>query len=544
MRVEKAEIPFPKQGETAKKRIRRCTVMKLSFQEYYNKVLGCFIGKNIGGTLGAPFEGFRGEYNLTWFMQDVSKPVPNDDLDLQLVWLRAIENEGARVNSQILAEYWNTYISATLCEYGAGKNNFNMGIVPPLSGEMRNELRHSNGAWIRTEIWACVCAGNPALAANYAYFDSSVDHCGEGVYASVFTATMQAAAFFEKDILKLVEIARSYLPQDCQVLRAVDCVLKAWEEKRTWKETRKLLFETTPCDFGKWHWEGTKDIPVSDICPAYIDDPQIPEAPKGFDAPWSIGAILIGLLWGEGDFGKSICITTNLGEDTDCTAGTVGSIMGIILGASEIPEKWRKGCSNEIATWTLRIDNGLKLPKTVEELTQRVVRQTPAILKDTCLLDYEKGTYEIHSSNFLEYNVKSFPHRGAIDVKTLLNEQGKTARWSFEMLTVLVEYDETLAAVSAHQTKKFKLTFLNQLYTPQYLTVKIYNLPEDWSVNRGKEFCVGLEHWHGIGNRNGLELEITAGEMTKGSYPFVLEISSNGRMTKYYVPITLINGAC
>ena len=79
--------------------------MKLTFNDYYDKVLGCYTGKNIGGTLGAPFECFRGVYDIDWFQQDISHPVPNDDVDLQLVWLRAIELEGAKIDSHVLAEY-------------------------------------------------------------------------------------------------------------------------------------------------------------------------------------------------------------------------------------------------------------------------------------------------------------------------------------------------------------------------------------------------------------------------------------------------------
>ena len=178
--------------------------MKLDFKTYCDKVKGCYLGKNIGGTLGAPFECFRGVYDIDFFMQDVSSPVPNDDVDLQLVWLSAVEHEGKNIDSHILAQYWENYVSAVISEYGTGKNNYSMGIVPPLSGFLRNENRESNGAWIRTEIWACLCAGNPALAANYAYYDACVDHSGEGIYAAVFTATVQAAAFFESDVYKLI----------------------------------------------------------------------------------------------------------------------------------------------------------------------------------------------------------------------------------------------------------------------------------------------------------------------------------------------------
>ena len=126
----------------------------LKFREYYDKVKGCYLGKNIGGTLGAPFECYRGVYDIDGFMQDVSSPIPNDDVDLQLVWLAAVEQEGRRIDSHVLAEYWDYYVTAVISEYGTGKNNFNKGIMPPHTGYLRNFNRDSNGAWIRTEIWA------------------------------------------------------------------------------------------------------------------------------------------------------------------------------------------------------------------------------------------------------------------------------------------------------------------------------------------------------------------------------------------------------
>ena len=65
---------------------------QLSFKEYRDKVKACFLGKNIGGTLGAPFECIRGVYDIDYYTHDLSLGVlPNDDLDLQLVWLKAME---------------------------------------------------------------------------------------------------------------------------------------------------------------------------------------------------------------------------------------------------------------------------------------------------------------------------------------------------------------------------------------------------------------------------------------------------------------------
>ena len=319
--------------------------MNMNFQTYYSKVKGCYLGKNIGGTLGAPFECYRGVYDVDGFMQDVSNPIPNDDVDLQLVWLSAAEHEGRRLDATVLAEYWNTFVSSVISEYGTGKNNFNMGILPPLSGHMRNVNRDSNGAWIRTEIWACLCAGNPALAANYAYYDASVDHSGEGVNAAVFVAAVESAAFFESDVDQLLDIGQ---------MGGV--------------------------------WRGTQEVPACRQCPAQEADPNIPKAVHGYDAPWSIGAIVLGWLYGEGDFGRSVCLATDCGEDTDCTAGTLGAILGIIAGAEKIPEKWSRGCSDRIAICTLRPDALLNVPKTIDELCARIVRQTPVFLERRCVM--------------------------------------------------------------------------------------------------------------------------------------------------------------
>lgn len=532
--------------------------MKLSFQEYYDKVYGCYLGKNIGGTHGAPFEGFRGVYNTEWFMQDISSPVPNDDVDLQLVWLRAAEKAGRTLDSHTLEEYWNTFIAATLCEYGAGKNNFNQGAVAPLSGELRNQNSNSNGAWIRTEIWACLCAGNPWLAATYAYYDSSVDHSGEGVYAAIFTATMQAAAFFESDVKKLAEIALSFIPEDCAVRRAVRCAIDCYDAGKTWKETRIALFKETPSSFGQtWRWEGIKDIPVSEICPEYFPDPEIPRAEPGFDAPWSMGAIVAALLYGEGDFGKTVCTATNMGEDTDCTAGTAGSILGIILGASGIPEKWKTAVSNKIATCTLRLDCDSRYPKTVEELAFRLVRLTPEFLRDKCefanvaragetLPDWSVGGYQVVAADNLSYDKTLYEgiEVDREDIKELLEESPRTVRRHYSGLTVMVGYDENTVAVHAHEVKKLHVTFINKLFTPQYFTVKLHGLEEDWSVNYGTEFCLGIEHLHGGSNRKSIDLEITTGEMKKASYTVIMEAISRGRTERIYFPITFLNGAC
>ena len=90
---------------------------KINIEEFRDKVLGCWTGKNIGGTLGAPMEGKREMTDVSFYIQELGgNPAPNDDLDLQLVWLLAVEQRGAyRLNERMLGEYWMRYISGRRC---------------------------------------------------------------------------------------------------------------------------------------------------------------------------------------------------------------------------------------------------------------------------------------------------------------------------------------------------------------------------------------------------------------------------------------------
>ncbi|HHU08304.1 MAG TPA: ADP-ribosylglycohydrolase family protein, partial [Clostridiaceae bacterium] len=126
--------------------------MNLSIDILRDKIHACWIGKNIGGTMGTPYEGKRELLDIQGFSTQPGESLPNDDLDLQLVWLRAVDQLGPKaITASILAEYWLSYVMPHWNEYGVGKANLRAGFFPPLSGELNNEeWKHSNGAWIRT----------------------------------------------------------------------------------------------------------------------------------------------------------------------------------------------------------------------------------------------------------------------------------------------------------------------------------------------------------------------------------------------------------
>ena len=78
--------------------------MKLKFDTLKDKINGCWQGKNAGGVLGAPFECRRGLFDITWYTQkDIDRnPPPNDDLDLQIAWLNAVEEYGPTVSASLI----------------------------------------------------------------------------------------------------------------------------------------------------------------------------------------------------------------------------------------------------------------------------------------------------------------------------------------------------------------------------------------------------------------------------------------------------------
>ncbi len=348
--------------------------MKLTYEQYLDKVRGCWLGKNIGGTLGIPFEGKRGTFDITYYTHDIfGGMLPNDDLDLQLVFLNAAERFGRGLTAENLADYWIYGIPCDWSEYGAGRANVGAGIAPPLSGGFHNEFSRSCGCFIRSELWACLAPGHPEIAVEYAYKDGIVDHTDEGVYGEVFCAAIQSAAFDETDTNKLIDIGLSYIPEDSALAGAVHLARECYRDKRGWKEARKAILLAYPDTFGLMRSE---------------PDPEIPRGQLGFDAPANIALMVMAWLYGEGDFSRSICIAAGCGEDADCTAGTLAATLGIAFGTGCFEERWTAPIGTAIKTFTVdRTKEDLQIPENIEDLTDRVAKLMPVFLHGHCSFD-------------------------------------------------------------------------------------------------------------------------------------------------------------
>lgn len=114
--------------------------MKLNRATYKDKVKACWIGKNIGGTIGGPYEGKREILDVKSFITESGEPMPNDDLDLQLIWLHAVEKEGAKnIRAEVLGEYWLSFIAAAPSEYGICQANMRARAYPAAFGRCRKQ---------------------------------------------------------------------------------------------------------------------------------------------------------------------------------------------------------------------------------------------------------------------------------------------------------------------------------------------------------------------------------------------------------------------
>ncbi len=201
---------LPHHSHTDRWRLNMTTI-DLHSQTFRDQVYGCWLGKNCGGTLGAPLERAWGEpepFDIWWYPELKEGGIPNDDLEMQLLWLKALEEVGPNVGAQNLAQYWLDHIGYNWDEYGLSKTNLRLGLRPPVSGAFNNWFKDCMGSPIRSEIWACIAPGMPRIAVRYAFEDAICDHAGgESVYGEMFNAAIESAATKLREVHKQQDLA-------------------------------------------------------------------------------------------------------------------------------------------------------------------------------------------------------------------------------------------------------------------------------------------------------------------------------------------------
>jgi len=515
--------------------------MILDYKTYRDKVNGCWAGKNIGGVLGAPFECKRQVNDIDFYIQDLSKgPPPNDDLDLQIVWLAAVERYGRNVNASILGEYWLSFVVPYWVEYGMGKTNLRAGLEPPLSGLIDNTYKDSCGCFIRSEIWACLAPGQPQIAVRYAYEDAIVDHEGEGMYGEVFCAAIQSAAFVESDPMKLIEIGLSYIPPESAMARCIKKAVECYKTKMPLLEARKHIHNEAPGTFG------IQFIKLNEIRKEGNEGMAIGK--PGFDAPENVGFFIAGFLYGEGDFGKSLCIANSCGEDTDCTCATLGALMGIISGASKLPEKWTKPLDDKIVTMCIdKTSFGVWVPDTATQLAERVIRAVPGFLgQELCDILAPGGmTIKCLEGNELFCRNSDRDYLPLIEIRTEEFSIDKLSvlspyivRHNFTAFYIMVDYNNSVFFNSA-ENRTIRVTVINSrsMRQQQWAKITLY-APDGISILNGASVQKALNNL--FGSKAEAEFTFNAAGFSGAKLELIVDVSLEGRHSSGQVKVVLM----
>ena len=381
-----------------------------------------------------------------------------------------------------------------------------------MSGDYDNDWKNSNGAWIRTEIWATTAPGLPHIAARHAMEDAKVDHgAGEGTAAAAFVAAMQSAAYAGGSIRDIIDTALVYVPQDSRVAKTVRFVIGCYEGGMGEKECRDAIVELN-----------------SDIGHGW------------FQAPSNIGFVILGLLYGEGDFKKSMIKAINCGDDTDCTAATLGATLGILYGGAGIPEDWRSYIGDSIKTISIAegcvTDRRVRIPKTCTDLTDMVMNMAPIALADVnadvriCDDECEipENIHEIFRSD----------KKTALAIAAMKPYSFKT---DLLLATATVTFDRQ-NDISAGESIGLTVYIDNNYDAygngPMNLSFR-WILPEGFTVSASPS--IRLDHATSLTNHIAqYRAEITATENVKSANRIVLEVEFEGRAEVGYIPIVLV----
>lgn len=293
-----------------------------------DKIRGGWAGQMFGVSYGAPVEFkslgkiFEGE--IKWSPEMVSNSIYQDDLYVEMTFTEVMDRIGLNATIEQYGEAFKNSKYNLWHANAASRRLLNQDVKPPWSGHPKYNL-HANDIdfQIESDFIGMMTPGLPQEANKYADRVGHVMNYGDGVYGGMLFAGMYSAAFFEDDPRKVVELGLKNIPAKSGYGMIIQDVLD-WSAQNPddWKKTWKLLND-------KWD----KDDADADGSLRPFD----------IDARLNGAFVVLGLLYGNGDFDKTIEISTRAGQDSDCNPSSAAGILGVIKGYDAIPEKWKSG---------------------------------------------------------------------------------------------------------------------------------------------------------------------------------------------------------
>lgn len=310
--------------------------LKLPEQVLEDKIKGGWAGQTIGVTFGGPYE-FR--FNGT-FIQDYQKmnawgpdQIRNnmlhnaglyDDIYMDLTFVEVFEKYGldAPVDSFASAYAHAGYMLWHANQ--AGRYNILHGIKAPESGHWKNNPHADDIDFqIEADFAGLMSPGMPQTAAAISDRIGHIMNYGDGWYGGVFVSTMYSIAFYEKDIQQVVRKALKAIPAESNFYKCIADVIR-WHA-------------AYPNDWHQNWYEIQKKWSSDKGCPDGVF------AAFNIDATINSAYVVLGLLYGNGDFGKTMEIATRAGQDADCNPSTACGVLGTLIGYDKIPAYWKQG---------------------------------------------------------------------------------------------------------------------------------------------------------------------------------------------------------
>lgn len=307
----------------------------ISKQDLMDKIKGSWAAQTIGCTYGGPTE-FRyqgrvipDDVAIEWYDDFVKTTFDNwpglyDDIYMDLTFLDVLHNEGLNAPVSSFAKAYADAGYNLWHANQAGRYNIHRGIMPPLSGHWKyNPHADDIDYQIEADYAGIICPGMPNVASKISDKIGHIMNYGDGWYGGIFVGAMYTLAYINNDINDIVRQAILSVPAKSRFRKAMEDVVTWHSQYPTdWKKT----------------WQLVQD--------KYSDENGCPEGVKAdldIDALINSAYIVIGLLYGEGDFEKTLEISTRCGQDSDCNPASAGGVLGCVLGYSRIPEKWLSG---------------------------------------------------------------------------------------------------------------------------------------------------------------------------------------------------------
>ncbi|MBI5706515.1 MAG: ADP-ribosylglycohydrolase family protein [Armatimonadetes bacterium] len=315
---------------------------------WLGRCCGCMLGKVTEGWRRPTMEGFlkdTGQWPLRGYISkgpseeirtkhgvagrrfwiDDHREMPeDDDLNYTVSGFEILRRYGRDFTPDQVAQFWMSDIPilhVCTAERVAYKNFVN-GVLPPASASFRNPYREWIGAQIRADFWGYANPGEPWKAAEFAWRDASISHVKNGIYGEMWAAAMIAAAFTAESPQGAIEAGLACIPQKSRLADALRRVI-AWHGEGIDASEAQRRIHT--------EWDETRS---HDWCHT-ISNAMI---------------VAIALLWGEGDFGRTLCLAVETCFDTDCNGATSGSVLGAMQGASKLPKQWTEPLHDTLET--------------------------------------------------------------------------------------------------------------------------------------------------------------------------------------------------